>query len=139
LAGFHHQHAHRHAADDPVANGEILWRGERSYRKFGDQCAPERENLIGEPAVFAGIVDVDSGAEDGGSLRLGGDSAPVRGRVHAAGHATNNDDPTGRKVARESLRHPQAVRVGCRVPTTSIPGIDRMPASPRTYSATGGS
>jgi hypothetical protein len=88
--------------------------GKRAHGKFRHQGAPEGENLVGEPAVFAGIVNVDAGAEDGGCLCLGGQGAAVRGRVYAAGHATNNDDPTGRKVASKPLGHAQPI--GSRMP-----------------------
>ena len=120
--------------------GKFCGAANDAHGKFRDQRAPEGEDLVGEPAVFAGIVNVDAGAEDGGGFGLGGQGAPVRGRVYAAGHATNNDDPTGRKVARQVARPcPGRKASGAACRRLQCQECERISGSPRTYSATGGS
>jgi hypothetical protein len=82
--GFDHQYAGGHAADDPVADGKVLWSREGSDRELGDQRATESHDLLGEPRVFLGVHDVNSGAEDGGGFSLGSDGAAMRRGIDAA-------------------------------------------------------
>src|ERR1700681_3439701 len=63
--GFDHQYAGGRAADDPVADGNVLWSRESSDRELRDQRATDSHDLLGEPRVFLGVHDVNSGAEDG--------------------------------------------------------------------------
>ena len=72
--GFNHQHANRHAADKPVADGKILRRRKGAQRKLRRDCATRGENLLGELLVFLGINLVDAGAPngDGAAVRVQG-------------------------------------------------------------------
>ncbi len=62
--------------------------------------------------VFLGIDNVHAGAEDGHRLAFGVDGAAMRGRVHAAGQAAENDQAAGGEIARQTLRHSQSVGRG---------------------------
>jgi hypothetical protein len=44
---------------------KVLWSREGSDQQLGDQLATESHDLLGEPRVFLGVHDVNSGAEDG--------------------------------------------------------------------------
>ena len=70
FGGFDDQHADGHAAQDAVANREVLRRGKGSPRKFGNESPAELENLFGEARVVFGVDDVDARAENRQRLPL---------------------------------------------------------------------
>ena len=112
FGGFHHGHPHRHAADNPVANGEILRRRKGAERELRDQRSAKSENLLRQPRIFLGIGDVDPCAENGDGLAFCRNRAPVAGGVNPARHSTYDNQSLHRQVARQTLRHPRAVRRG---------------------------
>ena len=85
--------------------GKFCGAAKRSHRKFGNQRAAESENLLRQPRVFLGIYHVDASAEYRDGLAFGGDRAAMAGGVHAARHATNNDQALRGQIAGQALRH----------------------------------
>ena len=112
LSGFDHQDAARQAADDAVAQGEIVRIGAGGERKFADQRAAQFEDLLAELAIFAGIDDIDAGAEDGDGASAGLHGSLVGDGVDAAGHAADDDQAAVGEVLREPLGHAEAVGRG---------------------------
>ena len=66
------------------------------YREFRDQSSAESQNLIGKPGVFLGIRHIDARAEYSDRLAFGGNRSAMGRAIHAARHAANNDESTGR-------------------------------------------
>jgi hypothetical protein len=75
--------------------------------------APESHDLLGEPRVFLGAHDVNSGAEDGDGFSLGSDGAAMQRGIDAARHATDDHQSASGEVSRQALGHAAAVR--CRM------------------------
>ena len=86
--------------------------GKGVHGKFGDQRASRRQHLLRDPGVFLGINNVHTGAEDGHRLSLGVDGAAMRGRVHAASQAAEDDQAAGGQIACQPFRHSESVGSG---------------------------
>ncbi len=104
LAGLDHQDSARQAADDAVAQGEIVRIGAGGERKFADQRAAEFEDLLGELAIFARVDDIDAGAEDGDGASAGLHRSLVGDGIDAAGHAADDDQAAVGEVLRRAAR-----------------------------------
>ena len=109
FGGFDDEHSDRHAAENPVANGKVLRRGEGADRELGNKRASEGEDLLGQSRILFGINHVDAGAEYRGGLALGCDRATMAGGVDAARHAAENNQSLRGEIAGQALSHPGAV------------------------------
>jgi hypothetical protein len=74
--------------------------------------APPSYNLFGEPRIFFGIHDVDSGAEDGDRLSLGRHRAAMRRSIDTARQTADNHQAASGEVGGEALGHAAAVGRG---------------------------
>ncbi len=85
-AGFHHHHPQGQAADDAVADGEILGFGGRAQGKLADQGSLPRDLLV-EFLVFRRIDHVQAAAQDGQGTAAVLQGPLVGGGVDAPGQA----------------------------------------------------
>lgn len=97
LGAFHNQDAIAEAADDPVADGEVLriaGSAEGEFRK--DQAVVG--DLFHEALVFGGVDDINATTEDGDGVAFDVEGAAVGGSIDAAGEATGNGESGGGEV-----------------------------------------
>src|SRR5689334_7247815 len=91
LSALHDQDTEAHAADDAVADGEVLGKCGGAHGEFGDD-EPARGELTGELPVLAGVDDVDAAAEDGDGIGGAAERSLVSGGVDSTGHAADDGE-----------------------------------------------
>ena len=98
FTGFYYHCRERQAADDPVANREVLCRRSDSGRVLAQEC-PLRDYLGGEGAVLGRIDGVEAVTEHRQCAPAVLEGCPVRVAVNTPRQATHDGQPSNRQLA----------------------------------------